>query len=199
MTCFSNFGSRGGPQGGSSRENPQYYRSRISDSKDAEFEPPRLAKIIFSDVQSVTLNYHTPRHTLLSDLLLPFLPSPPPHHNSRHYQNAKMPLEMKITLLNASRLGSKKRSWWLDWSGHHLDRYDYQSNCDTNKAILPNFIQQWAILITIMMSIIMIIIIIPIYDVPAHHYPSVPGLISPQIVGAQYYSSPTHAFTLGIC
>ena len=23
--------------------------------------PPRLAKIIFSDIQSVTLNYHTPR------------------------------------------------------------------------------------------------------------------------------------------
>jgi len=42
------------------------------------------------------------------------------------------------------------------------------------------------------MSIIINIIIIPIYDVPAHHYPSVPGLISTQIVGAQYRSSPTH-------
>ena len=24
--------------------------------------PPRVAKIFFSDIQSVTLNYHTPRH-----------------------------------------------------------------------------------------------------------------------------------------
>ena len=31
------------------------------DSKEAEFEPPGLAKIFFSDIQSVTLNYHTPR------------------------------------------------------------------------------------------------------------------------------------------
>ena len=29
---------------------------------EAEFEPPGLAKIFFSDKQSVTLNYHTPRH-----------------------------------------------------------------------------------------------------------------------------------------
>ena len=28
----------------------------------AEFEPPGLAKIFFSDIQSLTLNYHTPRH-----------------------------------------------------------------------------------------------------------------------------------------
>ena len=27
----------------------------------AEFEPPGLAKIFSSDIQSVTLNYHTPR------------------------------------------------------------------------------------------------------------------------------------------
>ena len=31
-----------------------------NDSKEAEFEPPGLAKIFFSDIQSVTLNYHTP-------------------------------------------------------------------------------------------------------------------------------------------
>ena len=30
------------------------------DSKEAEFEPPGLAKIFFSDIQSVTLSYHTP-------------------------------------------------------------------------------------------------------------------------------------------
>ena len=31
-------------------------------SKEAEFEPPGLAKIFFSDIQSITLNYHTPSH-----------------------------------------------------------------------------------------------------------------------------------------
>ena len=34
----------------------------FSNSKEAKFEPPRLAKIFFSDIQSVTLNYHTPSH-----------------------------------------------------------------------------------------------------------------------------------------
>ena len=28
---------------------------------EADFEPPGLAKIFFSDIQSITLNYHTPR------------------------------------------------------------------------------------------------------------------------------------------
>ena len=41
MTHFTNFGSRGGPQGGSSQETPQYYGSE---------------SLIFSDIQSVTLN-----------------------------------------------------------------------------------------------------------------------------------------------
>ena len=61
MTRFTNFGSRGGPQGGSSQEPPYYYGSWVFDSKEAEFEPPGLPKIFFSDIQSVTLNYHTPR------------------------------------------------------------------------------------------------------------------------------------------
>ena len=34
----------------------------MCDSKVAEFEPPGLAKIFFSDIQSITLNYHTPSH-----------------------------------------------------------------------------------------------------------------------------------------
>ena len=36
-----------------------------NDSKEAEFEPPGLAKIFFSDIQSITLNYHTPSHILI--------------------------------------------------------------------------------------------------------------------------------------
>ena len=49
-------------QGGSSHKSPLYYGSWVSDSKEAEFKPPGLAKIFFSDIQSVTLNYNTPRH-----------------------------------------------------------------------------------------------------------------------------------------
>ena len=48
MTRFTNFGSRGGPQGGSSQETPQYYGSCVSVS------------------QSITLNYHTPSHMNIS-------------------------------------------------------------------------------------------------------------------------------------
>ena len=36
---------------------------------EAEFEPPGLAKIFCSDIQSVTLNYHTPRRMERSILL----------------------------------------------------------------------------------------------------------------------------------
>ena len=33
-------------------------------AKEVEFEPPGVATIFFSDIQSDTLNYHTPRRTL---------------------------------------------------------------------------------------------------------------------------------------
>ena len=53
------------------------FRSWVSDSKEAEFEPPGLAKIVFfSDLQSYTLNYHSHR-LILWAILDHFAPLPP--------------------------------------------------------------------------------------------------------------------------
>ena len=43
---------------------------KMCDSKEAEFEPPGLAEIFFSDIQSITLNYHTPSLNHFHILLL---------------------------------------------------------------------------------------------------------------------------------
>ena len=62
MTRFTNFGSRGVPRADLHRKPP----STMGHESVIQRRPSlsQLAKIFFSDIQSITLNYHTPSHIL---------------------------------------------------------------------------------------------------------------------------------------
>ena len=63
MTRFTNFGSRGAPRADLHVKHPSTMgHESLIQRRPSLSHPPGLAKIFFSDIQSVTLNYRTPRH-----------------------------------------------------------------------------------------------------------------------------------------
>ena len=63
MTCFTNFGSRGASRADLHRKPPITMVHESLIQRRPSLSHPGWLKYFFSDMQSVTLNYHTPRLT----------------------------------------------------------------------------------------------------------------------------------------
>ena len=68
MTRFTNFGSRGAPRADLQVKHPGTMGHESLIQRGPSLSRPGLSKIFFSDIQSVTLNYHTPRHNHFSHI-----------------------------------------------------------------------------------------------------------------------------------